>query len=144
MSIVESNPNYAGVPLPEVRIQCERLLLADSTEKLLNALIGVDKIRQINLKGESLPSTINSGPHRGIANNHSERKIIKFGDREVELKHLVGDFLLELAVENQEELEMKVKEIDQIVKPIIPFGYTIEVGRYSKYRPSLHDYKQGV
>ena len=56
MSIVESNPNYAGVPLPEVRIQCERLLLADSTEKLLNALIGVDKIRQINLKGESLPA----------------------------------------------------------------------------------------
>lgn len=141
MSISESNPSYAGVPLPEVRIQCERLLLADSTEKLLNALVGVDKIRQINLKGESLPAMINSGPNKGIANNHSERKVIKFGDREVELKHLVGDFFLELAVENQEELEAKVEEIDRIVKPIIPFGYTIEVGRYSKYRPSLHDYR---
>jgi methyl-coenzyme M reductase subunit D len=141
MSTANSDPNYAGVPLPEVWIQYERLLKADSTEKILNALTGVDKIRQINLKGESLPATINSGPNKGIANNHSERKIIKFGDQEVELKHLVGDFYIELAVEDQEELEAKVKEIDAAIKDVVPFGYSIQVGRYSKYRPSLHDYR---
>jgi methyl-coenzyme M reductase subunit D len=141
MSTANSDPNYAGVPLPEVWIQYERLLKADSTEKILNALTGVDKIRQINLKGESLPATINSGPNKGIANNHSERKIIKFGDQEVELKHLVGDFYIELAVEDQEELEAKVKEIDAAIKDVVPFGYNIQVGRYSKYRPSLHDYR---
>ena len=136
-----SDPNYAGVPLPEVWIQYERLLMAESTEKVLNALVGVEKIRQINLKGESLPATINSGPHKGIENNHSERRVIKFGDREVELKHLVGDFYIELAVDNQEELEAKVKEIDAAIKDVVPFGYNITVGRYSKYRPSLHDYR---
>ena len=136
-----SDPNYAGVPLPEVWIQYERLLMAESTEKVLNALVGVEKIRQINLKGESLPATINSGPHKGIENNHSERRVIKFGDREVELKHLVGDFYIELAVDNQEELEAKVKEIDAAIKGVVPFGYNITVGRYSKYRPSLHDYR---
>jgi methyl-coenzyme M reductase subunit D len=141
MSTANSDPNYAGVPLPEVWIQYERLLKADSTEKILNALTGVDKIRQINLKGESLPATINSGPNKGIANNHSERKIIKFGDQEVELKHLVGDFYIELAVEDQEELDAKVKEIDAAIKDVVPFGYNIQVGRYSKYRPSLHDYR---
>ena len=141
MSTANSDPNYAGVPLPEVWIQYERLLKADSTEKILNALTGVDKIRQINLKGESLPATINSGPNKGIANNHSERKMIKFGDQEVELKHLVGDFYIELAVEDQDELDAKVKEIDAAIKDVVPFGYSIQVGRYSKYRPSLHDYR---
>ncbi len=141
MSTANSDPNYAGVPLPEVWIQYERLLMAESTEKVLNALVGVEKIRQINLKGESLPATINSGPNKGLPNNHSERRMIKFGDKEIELKHLVGDFYIELAVDNQEELEAKVKEIDEAIKGVVPFGYNITVGRYSKYRPSLHDYR---
>ena len=141
MSTANSDPNYAGVPLPEVWIQYERLLMAESTEKVLNALVGVEKIRQINLKGESLPATINSGPNKGLPNNHSERRMIKFGDKEIELKHLVGDFYIELAVDNQEELETKVKEIDEAIKGVVPFGYNITVGRYSKYRPSLHDYR---
>ena len=102
----------------------------------------VKDIRQINLKGESLPATINSGPNRGIANNHSERRMIKYGDKEIELKHLVGDFYIELAVENEEQLEKRVKELDAAVKPILKdIGYGIDVGRYSKYRPTLHDYK---
>ena len=142
MSTEISEPNYAGVPLPEVRLSTQRLLMADTTEKVLNALLVVKDIRQINLKGESLPATINSGPNRGVANNHSERKMIKFGDREIELKHLVGDFYIELAVENEEQLEARVKELDAAVKPILDdIGYSIDVGRYSKYRPTLHDYK---
>ena len=142
MSTASSQPNYAGVPLPEVRLSTQRLLKADTTEKVLNAIVGVKDIRQINLKGESLPATINSGPNRGIANNHSERRMIKYGDKEIELKHLVGDFYIELAVENEEQLEQRVKELDAAVKPILKdIGYSIDVGRYSKYRPTLHDYK---
>jgi methyl-coenzyme M reductase subunit D len=140
-SINNSDPNYAGVPLPEVWIQSERLLKAESTEKILSALEGVEKIRQINLKGESLPATINSGPNKGIANDHSERRVIKFCGKEVELKHLVGDFYIELAVDDEEELKAKVKEIEDAVKDVMPFGYSIQIGRYSKYRPSLHDYR---
>ena len=142
MSTEISEPNYAGVPLPEVRLSTQRLLMADTTEKVLNALLVVKDIRQINIKGESLPATINSGPNRGIANNHSQRKMIKYGDKQIELKHLVGDFYIELAVENEEQLEQRVKEIDAAVKPILgDIGYGIDVGRYSKYRPTLHDYK---
>lgn len=142
MSTESSQASYAGVPLPEVRISTQRLLLAETTEKVLNAIVNVKDIRQINLKGESLPATINSGPNRGIANNHSERRMIKYGDKEIELKHLVGDFYIELAVEDEEQLEARVKEIDAAVKPILKdIGYGIDVGRYSKYRPTLHDYK---
>jgi methyl-coenzyme M reductase subunit D len=142
MSTASSQTSYAGVPLPEVRLSTQRLLMAETTEKVLNAIVTVKDIRQINLKGESLPATINSGPNRGIANNHSERRMIKYGDKEIELKHLVGDFYIELAVENEEQLEARVKEIDAAVKPILKdIGYGIDVGRYSKYRPTLHDYK---
>ena len=141
MSTENSQASYAGVPLPEVRISTQRLLMAETTEKVLNAIVAVKDIRQINLKGESLPKTINSGPNRGLANNHSERRMIKYGDKEIELKHLVGDFYIELAVENEEQLEARVKEIDAAVKPILKdIGYGIDVGRYSKYRPTLHDY----
>ena len=142
MSTESSQANYAGVPLPEVRISTQRLLMAETTEKVLNAIVAVKDIRQINLKGESLPATINSGPNRGIANNHSERRMIKYGDKEIELRHLVGDFYIELAVENEEQLEARVKELDAAVKPVLKdIGYSIDVGRYSKYRPTLHDYK---
>ena len=142
MSTENSQASYAGVPLPEVRISTQRLLMAETTEKVLNAIVTVKDIRQINLKGESLPATINSGPNRGIANNHSERRMIKYGDKEIELKHLVGDFYVELAVENEEQLKARVDELDAAVKPILKdIGYGIDVGRYSKYRPTLHDYK---
>ena len=142
MSTENSQPSYAGVPLPEVRISTQRLLMAETTEKVLNAIVTVKDIRQINIKGESLPATINSGPNRGIANNHSERRMIKYGDKEIELKHLVGDFYIELAVENEEQLKARVDELDAAVKPILKdIGYGIDVGRYSKYRPTLHDYK---
>lgn len=141
MSIKTTEPNYAGVPLPEVKISYERLLMADSTEKVINRLVGISKIRQINLKGESIPATVNSGPNRGIENYHTERKTIKFGDSEVELRHLVGDIYLELAVEDEKELEAKVEEIDGAVKGAVPIPYIIEVGRYTKFKPTLHDYK---
>ena len=142
MSTENSQASYAGVPLPEVRISTQRLLMAETTEKVLNAIVTVKDIRQINIKGESLPATINSGPNRGIANNHSERRMIKYGDKEIELKHLVGDFYVELAVENEEQLKARVDELDAAVKPILKdIGYGIDVGRYSKYRPTLHDYK---
>ena len=79
--------DYAGVPLPEVQILTNRLLSAETTEKVLNALDVIPNIRQINMTGESLPKTINSGPGKGLPNNHSERKVIHVGGQEVELRY---------------------------------------------------------
>ena len=133
---------YAGEILPEIRIMSKRLLGADSTEKVLNALSALDNIRQINVKGESLPAKINSGPNRGIDNNHPERRKVKFGEQEILLTKRVGDFYIELEVENEDMLNAAVEKIDSICKEVIPFGYTIDIGRYSKYRPTLTDYKK--
>ena len=133
--------DYAGVPLPEVQIITNRLLSADTTEKVLNALDVISGIRQINMTGDSLPKTINSGPGKGLANNHSERRIIHVGGQEVELRYLVGGFYIELEVEDEAELDAKLEEIKAACNSTIEHGYTLQVGRYSKYRPSLHDYR---
>jgi methyl-coenzyme M reductase subunit D len=137
----EPTVDYAGVPLPEVRIMTNRLLSADTTEKVLNAMTAVEHIRQINMTGESIPRTINNGPGKGLDNNHSERKVIAFNGREVELRHLVGAFIIELEVEDEDMLEDTVASIRKVCDDTIPFGYNLDVGRYSKYRPSLHDYR---
>ncbi|MDO5862334.1 MAG: methyl-coenzyme M reductase operon protein D [Thermoplasmata archaeon] len=133
--------DYAGVPLPEVQIVTNRLLSAETTEKVLNALDPISGIRQINMTGESLPKTINSGPGKGLPNNHTERRIIHVGGQEVELRYLVGGFYIELEVEDEEELDAKLEEIKAACNDTIEHGYSLQVGRYSKYRPSLHDYR---
>ena len=128
---------YAGAPLPEVKIFTERLLSAESTEKVLNALIKLKHVRQINICGESLPLTVKSGPHTGIPVNHPERKVIKFGDNEVELTKLVGGFYVELNAEC--DVDETVENIKKVCDKMIKDGYSLEVGRYSKYRPTLTD-----
>ncbi len=133
--------DYAGVPLPEVRIITNRLLGAETTEKVLNALDTIPDIRQINMTGESLPKTINSGPGKGLPNNHSERRVIKVGSKDVELRYLVGGFYIELEVNDEVMLDQRLEEIKEACNATIEHGYTLQVGRYSKYKPTLHDYR---
>ena len=42
---------------------------------------------------------------------------------------------------DEAEMDKTVDEIKAAFDRTIPDGYTIDVGRYSKYRPSLHDYR---
>ena len=49
--------DYAGVPLPEVQVITNRLLSAETTEAVLNALDVIPNIRQINMTGESCDVT---------------------------------------------------------------------------------------
>ena len=133
--------DYAGVPLPEVMIITNRLLNADTTEKVLNALESVPNIRQINLTGESIPKTINSGPGKGLPNNHSEHKVIRVKGKDNELRCHVGGFLVELEVDDDEALDARVEEIKAVCNATIEHGYSLQVGRYSKYKPTLHDYR---
>jgi methyl-coenzyme M reductase subunit D len=138
-----SNPpaDYAGVPLPEVQVITNRLLSAETTEVVLNKLDVIKGIRQINMTGESIPRTINSGPGKGLPNNHTERRIINVNGREVELRYLVGAFYIELDVTDEDELDAKLKEIETALNESIEFGYVLNVGRYTKYKPTLHDYR---
>ncbi|MDR0309137.1 MAG: methyl-coenzyme M reductase operon protein D [Candidatus Methanoplasma sp.] len=137
----EPTVEYAGIPLPEVEIFSNALLSAETTEKVLNALDPIEHIRQINMTGESISKNLNSGPGKGIPNNHSERKVIKVGGKDVELRFQVGAFYIELNVENQEMLDEAVEKIRAACDANMPRGFSLTVGRYSKYRKTLRDYK---
>ncbi len=141
MTSTTSTVDYAGKPLPEVQIITNRLLSAETTERVLNALDVIPNIRQINMTGESLPKTINSGPGKGLENNHSERQTIRVGNHEVELRYLVGAFYIELDVDNEGDLDVALEEIKVALNANIEHGYTLQVGRYTKFRPTLHDYR---
>ena len=137
----EPTVEYAGIPLPEVEIFSNALLGAETTEKVLNALDKIEKIRQINMTGESISKNLNSGPGKGLPNNHTERKVIKVGGRDVELRFMVGAFYIELDVEDEEELKEAVEKIGSACEATMPHGFSLTVGRYSKYRKTLTDYK---
>ncbi len=137
----EPTVDYAGIPLPEVEVFSHVLLSAETTEKVLNALDPIERIRQINMTGESVPRELNSGPAKGLPNNHSERKVIKVGGREVELRFQVGAFYIELDVENEEMMNAIVEKIRTACEATLPRGFDLTVGRYSKYRKTLSDYK---
>lgn len=140
---MSSNPpaEYAGAPLPEVRITTTRLLFAETTEKVLNGFEEIEHIRQVTMSGESLPRKINSGPNKGLDNNHTQRRTIKVGGKDVELTTLVGNFFIELDVEDDMVLDETVGKIKAVCDAHIEHGFNLEIGRYSKYRPTLTDYR---
>jgi len=133
-------PEY--VPLPEIMIFPKRLLSASTTEKLLNRIHDLDHVRQINLHGENLPVTVNYGPGKGHSVDHPQRKVIDVKGDKMELKVQVGRIFVEVDdIDNVEEVS---KEIEKICDEILPFGYFLEVGRYSKFRPTVSDYLRGL
>jgi len=48
---------------PQCRIDSERLLNPETTEKLLNKIVSVAGVRRMVLNGQRLPATIPYGPH---------------------------------------------------------------------------------
>lgn len=138
---MKSTDKLEPVPLPEVLIFPNRLLSAETTEKLLNAVYDVPHVRQVNLSGEGIPAVVGSGPAKGAAVEHEGRKVINVKGREIELRLLVGRVFVE--IDDIDHVEKALEAIDAICQALLPFGYNLEVGRYSKYRPTVTDYKKG-
>jgi methyl-coenzyme M reductase subunit D len=128
------------VPLPEVLIFPARLLKAETTEKLLNSVYEVPHVRHVTVSGESLPSTLTSGPGKGMENEHPERRKIKVKGSEIELRLLVGRIFVE--VEDVDFVDEVMAKVEEICKELLPFGFSLEVGRYSKFKPTVTDYKK--
>jgi methyl-coenzyme M reductase subunit D len=135
-----TTPEY--IPLPEIMIFPKRLLSAVTTEKILNKIQCLNHVRQINLHGENLPVTVNYGPGKGYRVDHPQRKVIDVKGDKMELNVQVGRIFVE--VDDIDNVEEVINEIERICNEILPFGYHLEVGRYSKFRPTLSDYLRGL
>jgi methyl-coenzyme M reductase subunit D len=133
-------PIPEAIPLPEIMIVPSRLLSAGTTENLLNKIRKVKHVRQLTVSGEDLPASISWGPGKGLEVDHDERRKIKYGGQEMELKVQVGRVFAE--VDDIDSVQRALKEIETICEEILPFGFQMEVGRYSKYRPTVTDYKK--
>ena len=133
-------PIPESVPLPEVMVVPARLLSASTTEKLVNKIRKVRNVRQITVSGEDLPSKVSWGPGKGLRIDHDERREINYGGREMELTVQVGRIFAE--IDDIDRVQKAVKEIEAICEEFLPFGFQLEVGRYSKYRPTVTDYKK--
>jgi len=136
------NPTSEEVPLPEIQIFTERLLLADTTEVLLNRLHDVKNVRRITVQGEDLPAIMKMGPGTGGPVNHPERRVINVAGEEVELTVQVGRVLVEIG--DIDFVPQALKDVEEVCKEVLPFGFNLEVGRYSKFRPTTSDYKKGL
>lgn len=129
-----------AVPLPEILIFPNRLLKAETTEKLLNRIYDVPHVRQVNIAGEGLPAVLSSGPNKGMPNEHPERRVITVKGKQVELRLLVGRVFVE--IDDIDSVQQALEEIEKICTELLPFGFNLEVGRYSKYRPTVTDYRK--
>ncbi|WP_400208267.1 methyl-coenzyme M reductase operon protein D [Candidatus Methanomassiliicoccus intestinalis] len=129
-----------SVPLPEVLIFPARLLSANTTEKLLNRIYDVPNVRQVNISGEGLPAVVGNGPAKGAPVNHPERKVINVKGHEYELNLLVGRLFVE--INDVDNVDKALEELKVICDELLPFGYNFEVGRYSKFQPTITDYKK--
>ncbi|HUV24246.1 MAG TPA: methyl-coenzyme M reductase operon protein D [Methanomassiliicoccales archaeon] len=138
MSDISTEP----VPLPEIMIFPKRLLNADTTEKLLNRIHGLKHVRQINLHGESLPVVVNYGPGKGHKVDHPQRRVIEVKGEKMELRVQVGRIFVE--VDDIDYVQEVSEEIERICEETLPFDFYLEVGRYSKFKPSLTDYLRGL
>jgi methyl-coenzyme M reductase subunit D len=120
---------------PQCRIDSERFLNPETTERLLNQIISVPGVRRMVLNGPRLPATVTYGPAKGMANPHDKRKTIHVGDQEMELQVHVGTVLLEL--ENRDV----IPALKAAVEPVFTnFTCRIKEGKFMKTEPSLVDY----
>ena len=120
---------------PQCRIDSERLLNPETTEKLLNRIVSVPGVRRMVLNGQRLPATVPYGPAKGLANPHPMRKTIRVGDQELPLQVHVGTVLLE--IENRDV----IPALKAAVEPVFTdFSFRIKEGKFMKTEPSLVDY----
>jgi methyl-coenzyme M reductase subunit D len=128
------------VPLPEILIFPARLLRAETTEKIINTIYSIPNVRHVTVSGENLPDVLNAGPGKGQPVNHPERCTITIRGQEVELRLLVGRIFVE--INDIDNVPKALEEIEKVCKELLPFGFNLEVGRYSKFRPTVTDYKK--
>ena len=120
---------------PQCRIDSERFLNPETTERLLNQIVSVPGVRRMVLNGPRLPVTVPFGPARGMDNPHPMRKTIHVGDQEIELQVHVGTILLEL--ESRDVIPALKSACEEV---ITDFTFRIQEGKFMKTEPSLVDY----
>lgn len=129
--MTESQKNY-----PQCKIVPLRMLSPETAEKFLNLIVRIKGIRRLVINGPSLPKTVPYGPARGKPNPNTNRRVIRVGDTEMELRIQVGTIVLEL------EDQSVIDEIRKVTSDFFEGKFVCQImeGKFMKTEPTLSDY----
>ena len=107
----------------DIEIFPHRLLSADTTEKLLNDLEGLNVVKRMVIQGQRLPQD----------EDNPDQRIITIMGEEVDLQVKTGRVLMEI------EGEETIDDVKDICEDLLPFGYNIHVGTFIRKQKTVTD-----
>ena len=113
-----------------IEIFPHRVLGSDTTEKLLNDLEAIDDVKRTVIHGPRFPKTEETLPPQ-----YRERRVITVNGEDVALQVKTGRIFVELSMEST------IKEIEEVCKKDIPYGFDINQSRtnYIRKEPTVSD-----
>ena len=102
----------------DIEIFPHRVLGSDTTEKLLNDLESIEDVRRTVIHGPRFPKGEETLPPQ-----YRERRVITVNGEDVTLQVKTGRIFVEITMEST------IKEIEEICKKNIPFGFDINQDR---------------
>jgi len=112
----------------DIEIFPHRVLGADTIEKLLNEIEGLDGVNRTVIHGPRLPPEDPSEDPR-----YAERRRITVKGKELELKVKAGRIFIDLSEESV------IDQIREICNEILTFGFDINVGTYIRTQKTVTD-----
>ena len=114
----------------DIEIFPHRVLGSDTTEKLLNDLEAIDDVKRTVIHGPRFPKTEETLPPQ-----YRERRVITVNGEDVALQCKTGRIFVELSMEST------IKEIEEVCKKDIPYGFDINQSRtnYIRKEPTVSD-----
>ena len=107
----------------DIEIFPHRVLGSDTTEKLLNDLEAIDDVKRTVIHGPRFPKTEETLPPQ-----YRERRVITVNGEDVALQVKTGRIFVELSMEST------IKEIEEVCKKDIPYGFDINQSRTNYIR----------
>lgn len=107
----------------DIEIFPHRVLGSDTTEKLLNDLEAIDDVKRTVIHGPRFPKTEETLPPQ-----YRERRVITVNGEDVVLQVKTGRIFVELSMEST------IKEIEEVCKKNIPYGFDINQSRTNYIR----------
>ena len=114
----------------DIEIFPHRVLGSDTTEKLVNDLEAIDDVKRTVIHGPWITKTEETLPPQ-----YRERRVITVNGEDVVLQVKTGRIFVELSMEST------IKEIEEVCKKDIPYGFDINQSRtnYIRKEPTVSD-----
>lgn len=109
-------------PREEIEILPNRLLGAKTAEKLFSNILDIGGVEGILIQGPRVKS--------------DAREKITVKGKEFELSVAISRIILQA-----KDADKILEELKKICENLMPFGYSIRIGKFTKDYPTLHDYK---